>query len=567
MLKNSKVRTKIFLGFIVVLIMMGISLGITFYCLEKITDAANYIVEDAIPMGRITEQVFMDLLNQETGVRGYIASNGDENLLGAFYNGRKDIDVALNNLEPYLTKHPGMNKIMKDEAKPAIEAIHKYFDGQIRLVKSGNLEAARKRLGDGKVLFAKYREANAKIGIDIDGITRTDWDNSVAASSEAKWSVSVIFIISFALSLMIATLLARSISLRLRVDVEALSELSGGNLAIKEIHVQSYDEIGEIGLAINSTVKSLRTLVTTVAQSTNQVAALSEELTANADQSAQAANQVATSMMSVASGAELQTGEVGNSSVVVEKMAENAQVIADNTATVSFASESVATAAKEGGKIIDNAVLQMSSIEKAVADSALVVTKLGERSTEIGQIVETISGIAGQTNLLALNAAIEAARAGEQGRGFAVVAEEVRKLAEQSQAATKQIAALIGAIQAETSTAVVAMNAGTREVKAGSETVDLAGTAFNKIIAQIDEVTSRIQHISNSIQQMAGGSQQVVQAMHNISDASKETATETQTVSAAAEEQAASMQEIAAASESLAKLAENLEAVIQQFKL
>ncbi|HEY3426156.1 MAG TPA: CHASE3 domain-containing protein, partial [Negativicutes bacterium] len=239
MFKNNKVRTKILLGFIVVLLMMGISLGMTFYCLEKMMESTNYIVEDAIPMGRITEQVFIDLLNQETGVRGYIASNGDENLLGAFHNGRKDIDIALKNLEPYLIKHPGMDKIMKDEAKPAIDVIHKYFDSQISLVKAGNLEEARKRLGDGKALFAKYRQANEKISADIDVITKRDWDNSAAASSQAKWSVSVIFIISFALSLTIAILLARSISARLRIDVAALQEIAGGNLAIEEIHVKS----------------------------------------------------------------------------------------------------------------------------------------------------------------------------------------------------------------------------------------------------------------------------------------------------------------------------------------
>jgi methyl-accepting chemotaxis protein len=147
------------------------------------------------------------------------------------------------------------------------------------------------------------------------------------------------------------------------------------------------------------------------------------------------------------------------------------------------------------------------------------------------------------------------------------VAEEVRKLAEQSHEAAKQIATLIGAIQVETTTAVAAMSEGTQEVKVGIATVGSAGKAFAEIMARIDEVTSQIQHISISIQQMAGGSQQVVQAMHDISDVSKETAAETQTVSAAAEEQSASMEEIAAASEALAKLAEDLEGNIQLFKL
>lgn len=210
---------------------------------------------------------------------------------------------------------------------------------------------------------------------------------------------------------------------------------------------------------------------------------------------------------------------------------------------------------------------QMTNIEKTVTQSAEVVTKLGERSKEIGQIVDTISGIAGQTNLLALNAAIEAARAGEQGRGFAVVSEEVRKLAEQSQEAAKQIASLIGEIQKETDKAVVAMNNGTREVKLGTETVDSAGKAFNQIVRIIGQVSAQISNISTSTQQMANGSQHVVKAMEEVAVINKENVVETQTVSAAAEEQSATMEQIAASCDELSLLASELRASLQKFRV
>ena len=209
----------------------------------------------------------------------------------------------------------------------------------------------------------------------------------------------------------------------------------------------------------------------------------------------------------------------------------------------------------------------MTYIEQTVNNSAQVVAKLGERSKEIGQIVDTISGIAGQTNLLALNAAIEAARAGEQGRGFAVVAEEVRKLAEQSQDAAKKIATLISEIQGDTDKAVLAMSEGTREVKIGTEVVTAAGYAFEEIEVMVTEVSNQVKEISAAVQQMASSSQQIVSSVKEIDELSKNAAGEAQTVSAATEEQSASMEEIASSSQSLAKMAQDLQEAVSKFRV
>lgn len=209
----------------------------------------------------------------------------------------------------------------------------------------------------------------------------------------------------------------------------------------------------------------------------------------------------------------------------------------------------------------------MAQLENTVNTSAEVVEKLGERSKEIGQIVDTISGIAGQTNLLALNAAIEAARAGEQGRGFAVVAEEVRKLAEQSQEAAGRIAQLIGDIQGDTDKAVVAMSEGTREVKMGADVVNAAGDMFREIVELVSQVSAQVREISAAIQQMASGSQQIVGVVQKIDRLSKSSSVESQSVSAATEEQLASMEEIAAASQTLSKLAQDLQVEVTKFRV
>jgi methyl-accepting chemotaxis protein len=209
----------------------------------------------------------------------------------------------------------------------------------------------------------------------------------------------------------------------------------------------------------------------------------------------------------------------------------------------------------------------MNKIEETTNASVEVVTVLGERSKEIGQIVDTISGIAGQTNLLALNAAIEAARAGETGRGFAVVAEEVRKLAEQSQGAAKQISDLISEIQKDTNTAVVTMNAGSEQVKIGAEVVGATGDSFKQIMQFVMEVSAQVKDISSAIQHMADNSQHIVTIVKKMDDLSIKGADEAQNVSAATEEQSASMQEIAFSSQNLAKMAEQLQQEVKKFKI
>ena len=374
-------------------------------------------------------------------------------------------------------------------------------------------------------------------------------------------------ILAVALALGLGWFIAKMIANPLVQLVGTVREVAQGNLAIKKIDVVSKDEVGQLAAEFNSMIDNLRGLVKHVAQTSEQVAASSEELTASAEQSAQATTQVAATITEVAEGAVKQANAVDSTASVVEQMSAGIQQVAANANAVSGMADKTTSAASQGDKAVDAAMNQMKSIEKSVSSSAQVVTKLGERSKEIGQIVDAISGIAGQTNLLALNAAIEAARAGEQGRGFAVVAEEVRKLAEQSQEAAKQIAGLISEIQAETESAVVAMNEGTREVKVGSEVVNTAGQAFKEIVSLIGKVSSQIREISAAIQQMASGSQQIVASVRDIDRISKETAGQTQTVSAATEEQSASMEEIAASSQALAKMAEELQNAIRKFRV
>lgn len=377
----------------------------------------------------------------------------------------------------------------------------------------------------------------------------------------------IITLFGILISIAVSWVLARRITGNVVLLTAQAQQVASGNLVVNHVQINSKDEIGDLGVAIMKMAENLRALIRDIAQTSEHVAASSEELTASAEQSAYASVQVATSVNEVADGTGKQLQAVTEATIAVQEMSSNIQRVVANAQTVAITSGKTASAAGEGSKAVITAVNQMNVIEKTVSSSAEVVAKLGERSKEIGQIVDAISSIAGQTNLLALNAAIEAARAGEQGRGFAVVAEEVRKLAEQSQQAAKQIAEMISEIQLDTATAVAAMNNGTREVNIGGEVVNKAGQSFKQIEALIGQVSNQVNEITSSIEQMNASSQKIIVSVQDINEITKVAAAETQSISAATEEQTASMEEIASSSHALANMAEDLQKTVRKFSI
>ncbi len=365
----------------------------------------------------------------------------------------------------------------------------------------------------------------------------------------------------------IAVVISRRISRPILAVAVGAKEVAEGNLTINKVKITSKDEIGQLSQAFNLMTENLAQLVKHVASASEQVASSSQELTAGAEQSAQASNEVAAAITDVAQGTERQISAVSEVSAVVEQMSAGMEQVLMNTGHVVSSTESTAKAAADGQESIKKTIDQMSHIQQVVKHSAGLVEHLGERSKEIGQIVEAISGIAAQTNLLALNAAIEAARAGEQGRGFAVVAEEVRKLAEQSQEAAKEISGLITEIQSDTGKAVESMKDGTQEVETGAKVVQQAGVAFDKISEHIQEVTEQVHQISNEIEQISRGNERIVHSVHEVEQISQAIADQTQSVSASTEEQSASVEEIASSSQVLASMAEELEASLGKFRV
>ncbi|MEM5817409.1 MAG: HAMP domain-containing methyl-accepting chemotaxis protein, partial [Desulfitobacterium hafniense] len=347
------------------------------------------------------------------------------------------------------------------------------------------------------------------------------------------------------------------------------NEIASGNLVsqIPAKYRTAKDEIGQLGMVFQTMTENIRNLIHQVQESAGMVAASSEELNAGAGHAAEAGSQVAHAVSATADGAQVQVTALSETMATVENMAKVIEQIAANSTSATLIAEKAAQAAVQGSSKIDTVVVKMADIKQSVEHSALVVSELGTRSKEIDQIVSTISGLAAQTNLLALNAAIEAARAGEEGRGFSVVAEEVRKLAEQSQQAAKQIAVLIQSIQLDTQRAMTAMTEGTSEVQAGYAAVNEAGGVFADIAALVRTASDQIMEISAGVEGMSMDSHSMVNSVSKVEEISRQTSDQTQMVSAATQEQSSALTEIASSSGALAQLADQLQQAVSRFKI
>ncbi len=427
---------------------------------------------------------------------------------------------------------------------------------------AGLAEYNRKGKDDVVQLRNSLNELKEKIAADA---AATNAKNEEDSASAIKLMIAAT-LICLLLLLASAVVLIKSVREPLSEMINICKKLGEGNFIPDSNATIRSDEFGEAQKALHDMTVAVNKFLSEVARVAEQMAAASEELNASAMQSAEAANTI---VASISGSNEIMIKQQG----VVDKGSESVVHIADSVSGISAASRQAAdnsriaaNKAVDGGKAIEIAVNQIRGVETTVQSTAILVDKLGERSQEIGAIVDAISDLAGQTNLLALNAAIEAARAGEQGRGFAVVAEEVRKLAEESHSAAQKISMLINDIQTDTGKAVESMNEGRDIVVQGAHSVDELRHVFHEIQDIVAEVSGKVGNVSKAVAVVSGEADDIKLKMQEIENGSNRVADEMRSITSATEEQSASSEEIASASEALAKQAQDVQSILNSFK-
>lgn len=555
-----KVKTKIIAGYVVISVFVLIIAAVSLFGLRQVRADYQDIIDSSNSTVITLREIQYYIAGQANDERGFLLTGSSE-FKGEIQEKAKSVKQRIDALKPL------MNAPREKELLAKVSDTHaKFTDINMRVIDIYNqgkvAEAQQLSFGEGrkirKELETSYNEV-VKIQVEEAAANRLSADTY---SNRINTIVLAATVLLVGLGLVIGFVLSNSI---VKPITKITEDMKSGKLDFEALTTTN-DEVGTLTREFGNMITKLRNMVLSVQTTAEQVASSSEQLTASAEQSAETANQVAIAITEVASGAAEQLTAVNHTRSTVNRINDDIQQVTSKINKMSDSSNRTASAANDGRSTVETAISQMDKIDRAVSNSATVVIKLGERSNEIGQIVDTISGIAGQTNLLALNAAIEAARAGEQGRGFAVVAEEVRKLAEQSEESAKQIATLIGEIQVETNNAVEAMNEGTNEVKVGTGVVASAGKSFAEISTLVDEVSRQVNEILATMQQLAAGSQAIVTSVDTMEKVTKNTAGQTQTVSASTEEQSASMEEIASSSQNLARMAEQLKTTIRAFQ-
>lgn len=446
-------------------------------------------------------------------------------------------------------------QLQSDRAK-VLDLIAAGQSGEAYSLYSSTVEPSRKAVNDSlKALQASNIETAGAIN-----------ENSQSNLDDITVLVIGLIVLALALLVGIGTLITRSIVRPVKEVVRLLAQAENGDFTVKGTYV-STDEIGELSASFNQMTGKLQTVFGSVQESAYLVASSSEELSASAEQNSRASEHITQVVQELATGADHQSGKVEHSSRAITDITEHTRNIAAYTADMRRDVLHASEASSEGSRSIGEAGRQMNAISANVGSLSEAVQSLGRRSGEIEQITRVISEISGQTNLLALNAAIEAARAGEHGRGFAVVADEVRKLAEQSNNSTKQIAALIDLIRQDTDTTIRTMESTAGEVQSGLEIVGEAGRSFDKIERAVGEAVAQIGKVTETLERLSGGTGQVNDAIVDVQGIARESAMNTQNISAATEQQLASMEEISSSSQALAVLADDLQTIIKQFKI
>jgi len=529
------------LGFGIITVLMLVVGIFAFSGLSMLNSEVESIVNDRLPKVVMSKHIIDNANINARALRNMVIYIDDHETVQAelkrVYDARALMTNDIEKMDQLIKDSEG--SVFLKKLKDAVPDYLAEQDKFIKLIQAGSVAEAKKSL------LTTMRAAQANYIEAADGLIAHQEKIMEKSGKDAaeKYKTSRNFIIGLLLiSLVFAVatnyLITHSITEPLDRAVRIANSLAEGDLTVK-IEFTRKDEAGRLLSAMQNMVKSLRSMTGKISSSSSIIASSSEELSATVEQITKRVDE--------------QAGKASQVATASTEMSQTVMDIAKNASNIAASSNDALKVAHEGKGIVNQTVDEVQEISRTVSESSQLIISLGERSKQIGEIIDVIKDIADQTNLLALNAAIEAARAGEQGRGFAVVADEVRKLAERTSKATTEISGMIQGIQGETAKAVSAMGNSLKRVELGARLSSQAGDALQGIVESVNGLQAMVQQIASATDEMSTVSENISSDIEVIASVSQETST--------------SATQIQQASLALSKVSMELKTEVDKFKL
>lgn len=508
MISRMSLKMKLGVGFGVLLVIVAVLGFVSLRALKSLQSSAS-TVSASLEKKELIAGIEEAIEKQSCGLRGFLL-NGEEAMLSHRELGRREEQERMSKLEAVLQTEEG--KKLFAELQRATTDTRALQDEQFSLARKGNMKEVLVLAGSPRALQLRSELGKALKALQERYEKQREQAHAAQRQTESgtRTVVVLLAVIGLAVGCLVAVLIARSVAVAIARMYSLIQEIAVNNLAVEDMQITSEDEIGKAGAALNTMKNNLKEIIQSIAGTAEHVASASEEISSSASLQAQ--------------GAETQKDQAAQVATAMQEMSSTVLQVSENSNKAAEASRAAAETARKGGSIVDETLTRMRAIAESVSSTAKKVEELGKSSDQIGRIIGVIDDIADQTNLLALNAAIEAARAGEQGRGFAVVADEVRKLAERTTTATKEIAQMIQTVQSETKMAVTAMEAGTKQVEEGVTSTAQAGDALKEIIHMSEQVGEMITHVATAATEQSSASEEVNNNMEQIAKLVKESA-------------------------------------------
>lgn len=540
MLSKLSISQKLYFSFFVIVLLIGMLVGSAYKGFEEVETATRSNVHSYQVLSG-TQVALEQLLNIETGMRGFVISSKDS-FLEPTMMGEKQFAEVLNLLKSLTADNPQQQQRLAQlgeiQKRWIDEDVHPIIAMRRDLTqRSAPDDPLDQRITSGADK-AKMDSMRAVLG-DITADENRLLEVRNQAMADAKHDALLILIwggiAAAVLSVILATTLGRSTTARLQLAIDAATAIANGKLDTV-IDTSSHDELPKAFLRMQTRLREM----------IQQISLAASQLVVAVQQISGASEQLSGAIQEQSTSASMMAATVEELTVSIHHVSENA----DEAHTLATRS---GQQSKDGAQVIESTLSSMMGIAKTVQLSSTQVAGLGQHSEQISSIISVIQGIADQTNLLALNAAIEAARAGEQGRGFAVVADEVRLLAQNTGKSTKEIATMIGKIQSGVRETVESMRSGVQEVNDGVEMAGSAGTAIGEIRDSSNKVLEVVDQISLALREQTAASQDVARNVERTAQM--------------AEQNNMSIQDLLKTSGGLKNLATSLQVEVSKFQM